>query len=213
MSPRPATTRRPAPGDALTGAGPEAEPGRDGATLTVLLTVGHGTASAAALDELLRAAGVRRVVDVRTAPGSRRHPHVARAALERRLPELGIAYRWDARLGGFQRPAPHSPHTALRHPSFRGYAGHMKTPAFQAALDELLADAAAGPTAAMCSESVWWRCHRRLIADAAALLHGAEVRHLMHDGRLGAHRPTDGVRRDDDRLVYGAGALRLGDGD
>lgn len=135
-----------------------------------------------------------------------------RAALEGWLPAWGVAYRWERRLGGFRRARPDSPHTALRNASFRGYADHLATDAFGEALATLLAGAADEPTAVMCSEAVWWRCHRRMIADAAALLHGAEVVHLMHDGRHAPHRPTEGVRRDGDRLVYDAGVLPLADG-
>jgi len=79
----------------------------------MLLTFGHGTASAEQMTDLLRGAGVSALVDVRTAPGSRRHPHVARAELERWLPEAGISYRWDKRLGGFRRPAPDAPDVAF----------------------------------------------------------------------------------------------------
>ena len=80
----------------------------------MLLTFGHGTASAEQITELLQDAGVAGLVDVRTAPGSRRHPHVARAELEHWLPEAGISYRWDKRLGGFRKPAPDSPDPAWR---------------------------------------------------------------------------------------------------
>jgi uncharacterized protein (DUF488 family) len=118
------------------------------------------------------------------------------------VPASGVAYRWEPRLGGFRRAAPDSPNTALRHAAFRGYADYMRTPEFVAALDGVLAGATDRPTAVMCSESVWWRCHRRLIADAAALLRDVEVLHLMHDGSLRPHAPTDGVRRDGDLLLY-----------
>ena len=173
-----------------------------------LLTVGHGTASQAELTELLRGAEVELVVDVRTAPGSRRHPHVARAQLERWLPAAGMAYRWERDLGGFRRPPPDSPDVAWREPMFRGYAAWMREAPFRAALGRVLGAAAERRTAVMCSEAVWWRCHRRLVADAVVLLHEVPVRHLMHDGRLVAHEPTEGVRiREDGLLVYDAGAL------
>lgn len=168
-----------------------------------LLTFGHGTADAAQLLALLHGAGVANVVDVRTAPGSRRNPDVARDALARRLPEAGIGYRWEPRLGGFRRPAADSPDTVWRNASFRGYAGHARSPEFVAAMDELLAEAARTPTAVMCSESVWWRCHRRIIADFAELARGVPVRHLMPAGTLRPHRPTPGARlRPDGLLVY-----------
>ena len=154
----------------------------------MLLTFGHGTASADRMTELLRGAGIAAVVDVRIAPGSRRHPHVARAELERWLPEAGISYRWDKRLGGFRRPAPDSPDVAWREDMFRGYAGYMRTADFLAAMDALLARASAQVTTVMCAESLWWRCHRRLLADFACAARGVPVRHLMHNGRLEEHR-------------------------
>lgn len=168
-----------------------------------LLTVGHGTLDERPFADLLGGAGVQLVVDVRTHPGSRRNPQFGRDLLAEWLPAAGVAYRWEPRLGGRRRPRPATPHRALRHEGFRGYADHMETTDFRAALDEVLAEEAT--TAVMCSESVWWRCHRRLVADAATLLEGREVRHLFHDGRLALHAPTEGVRVDGDRLVYDVG--------
>jgi uncharacterized protein (DUF488 family) len=161
---------------------------------TTLYTFGHGTATREEILAILRGAGIEAVVDVRIAPGSRRHPHVARAALEEWLPEAGIAYRWEPRLGGRRRSAPDSPDVAWKNDSFRGYAGWTRTDEFAAAIDALLADAARRPTTVMCSESVWWRCHRRLIADVAVLLKGAEVLHVMHDGRVVPHVPSEWAR-------------------
>ncbi len=172
-----------------------------------LITVGHGTAAAGELVALLEGVGVRRLVDVRTAPGSRRNPQFRREELAAWLPEAAIAYRWERDLGGWRKPDPDlvSVNHALRHPAFRGYADYMRTPRFWTALDRLLAEAAETPTAAMCSETLWWRCHRRLLADAATLVRGATVEHLDHRGHLEPHRPTEGVRRDGDRLAYDVG--------
>jgi uncharacterized protein (DUF488 family) len=176
----------------------------------MLLTFGHGTASAERMTELLRGAAVAALIDVRTAPGSRRHPHVARAELERWLPEAGISYRWDKRLGGFRKAAPDSPDTAWREDMFRGYAAHMRTEDFQAAMDEVLTEADADRTVVMCAESLWWKCHRRLLADFAVASRGAPVRHLLHDGRIEEHRLSPGLRRrDDGLLVYDAGQASL----
>ena len=176
-----------------------------------LITFGHGTASEERIAELLRSAGVTTVVDVRIAPGSRRNPHVARAELERWLPGHGVGYRWEKRLGGFRRPAPNSPDVAWREEAFRGYAGYMRQPDFLAAIDEVLAQAATQQLAVMCSESLWWRCHRRLIADFAEIARGVPVHHLMHDGQLAAHRRSPGVRlRADGLLVYDGGQEQLG---
>jgi uncharacterized protein (DUF488 family) len=176
----------------------------------MLLTFGHGTATAGQMTELLRGAGVAVLIDVRTAPGSRRHPHVARAELERWLPEAGLAYHWDKRLGGFRKAAPDSPDTAWREDMFRGYAAHMRTAGFGAAVDEVLARAGTDPTAVMCAESLWWRCHRRLLADYVVAVRGVPVRHLLHDGRAEEHRLSPGLRRrDDGLLVYDAGQASL----
>jgi uncharacterized protein (DUF488 family) len=176
----------------------------------MLLTFGHGTATAERMRDLLRDAGVAVLIDVRTAPGSRRHPHVARAELERWLPEAGICYRWDKRLGGFRKAAPDSPDTAWREDMFRGYAAHMRAGEFQAAMDEALALAATDRTVVMCAESLWWRCHRRLLADFAVAARGVPVRHLLHDGRIEEHRLSPGLRRrDDGLLVYDAGQASL----
>jgi uncharacterized protein (DUF488 family) len=171
-----------------------------------LFSIGHGTADAGRLVALLRGAGVRQLVDVRTAPGSRRNPDMKRDEMACWLPEQGVGYRWERRLGGWRRDPPDSPDTALRNRSFAGYAAHMRTPEFRTALDELLATAREAHTAVLCSESLWWRCHRRMIADFALLARGVTAHHLMHDGRSPEHRPTDGVRlRDDGLLVYDAG--------
>lgn len=159
---------------------------------------------------MLRGAAVESVVDVRTAPGSRRHPQFGRDELERWMPGAGVAYRWERRLGGFRRAKPDSPHTALRHPSFRGYADHMGSTEFSDALQGVLAEAGSRRVAVMCSETLWWRCHRRLIADVVVLVEGWQVLHLGHDGRLSAHRPTEGVRVAEGSLVYDAGQAPLG---
>lgn len=169
-----------------------------------LLTFGHGTATQEQITDLLIGAGVGLVVDVRTAPGSRRNPHVGRAELQQWLPAAGIAYRWERELGGFRKVAPDSPDVVWRNASFRGYAGYARTDAFAAALGGVLADAKQQPTVVMCSETLWWRCHRRIIADVAVCVRGVDVRHLMHDGSLAAHAVTPGARVQGDQLFYDA---------
>ncbi|HET7529988.1 MAG TPA: DUF488 domain-containing protein [Mycobacteriales bacterium] len=177
-----------------------------------VLTVGHGTATQDELLERLRGARIDLLVDVRIAPGSRRHPHVAREALEQWLPEAGVAYRWDKRLGGFRKAAPGSPDVSLRNESFRAYAGYMRTEPFGAAIDDLLTEARQHRVTVMCSETVWWRCHRRLIADFLVLARGVAVGHVMPGDRVEGHAPTDGVRLGaDGLLVYDAGASPLPD--
>jgi uncharacterized protein (DUF488 family) len=177
----------------------------------VLLTYGHGTDSVERTVATLAGAGVSSLVDIRTAPGSRRHPQFARAAMEEWLTEAGIAYLWEKRLGGFRRPGAGNPDVAWREDMFRGYAEHMRSAEFGAAIDTVLAEAESESTqvAVMCSESLWWRCHRRLVADFAEA-RGVEVRHLMHDGRMGPHRLSPGLRlRDDGLLIYDGGQATL----
>ncbi|MGN9809847.1 DUF488 domain-containing protein [Micromonospora sp. BQ11] len=171
----------------------------------MLVTVGHGAAGRAGLGELLRGAGVALVVDVRRYPASRTNPDFRREELERWLPEVGIDYRWEPRLGGRRHTAAGvtEPDTWWTVAAFRAYAAHTRSAEFDAALDELLGDAARRTTVVMCSESVWWRCHRRLIADVVVLARGVEVRHLMPKGRLSLHRPAEGARRlPDGHLVW-----------
>jgi uncharacterized protein (DUF488 family) len=164
-----------------------------------LLTFGHGTADQGQLLALLGTAKVHRVVDVRRFPGSRRHPHVARAELDHWLPPHGTRYRWEPRLGGRRRvpPAQADSDPWWRVEAFRAYAAHTRTEEFAAALAELMTEVAASPeepVAVMCSESLWWRCHRRLIADVMVLLHQVPVAHLGHDGGLTPHVPAAGAR-------------------
>ena len=173
--------------------------------MTTLLTVGHGTLPAEAFAALLEGADVARLVDVRSFPGSRHNPQFAREEMERWVPDAGIGYLWMRELGGRRRPVAGSKHMALRNDAFRAYADYMETPAFLAGVEELLELAGSESTAVMCSESVWWRCHRRLLADYLLLVRDINVVHLMHDGRLTPHAPTEGVRLADDALVYDVG--------
>jgi uncharacterized protein (DUF488 family) len=173
-----------------------------------LLTVGHGPERRDRLGARLAGAEVAVLVDVRRFPGSRTNPDVRREVLAEWLPAAGIGYRWEERLGGRRRLPPGEPADAGRTDGwwtvaqFAAYAAHTRTAEFTAALDEVLAEARDAVVAVMCSESVWWRCHRRLIADVAVLGRGVPVQHLMPDGRLAAHRPADGAVVADDGLVY-----------
>ena len=176
----------------------------------MLLTYGHGTESVERTVATLAAACVVSLVDIRTAPGSRRNPQFARAAMEEWLPAAGIAYRWEKRMGGFRRPSAGNPDVAWREDMFRGYAEHMRSADFREAIDAVLAESESRQVAVMCSESLWWRCHRRLVADFAAAARTIDVRHLMHDGRTEPHRLSPGLRlRADGLLVYDAGQPTL----
>ncbi|MDQ2898146.1 MAG: DUF488 domain-containing protein, partial [Actinomycetota bacterium] len=120
---------------------------------------------------------MERLVDVRSVPRSRRNPQFEGEALQRSLPAAGVAYEHAAALGGFRRPRRDSPNGAWEHPSFRGYADYMGGAEFDAALAELQGAARSRSTCVMCAEAQWWRCHRRLIADALVVA-GWRVAHL-----------------------------------
>lgn len=155
---------------------------------------------------MVRGAHLRWIVDVRSFPGSRRNPQFGREEMERWLPREGVAYSWIRELGGRRKPVSDSKHIALRDPAFRAYADHSATAGFLTGVDTLVALAEAEAAAVMCSESLWWRCHRRLLADHLVLLRGVDVVHLLHDGRLTPHVPTEGVRVAEGSLVYDIGA-------
>src|SRR5215469_14430192 len=106
----------------------------------MLITYGHGTETAERTSALLQAASVALVVDIRIAPGSRRNPQFTKAELERWLPDAGIAYRWEKRLGGYRKPSPGNPDIAWREDMYRGYAEHMRGPDFLAAIAAVLAE-------------------------------------------------------------------------
>lgn len=173
--------------------------------MTTIRTVGHGTAGADELGELLRGAGVTEVVDVRRYPGSRRHPQFSADEMENWLPGHEIGYRHLEALGGRRKLEPDSPNIGLRNEQFRAYGDHMVTDVFTSGIVDLLQVAAQESVAVLCAESVWWRCHRRLIADHLVLVHDVVVEHLFHDGRLDRHDPTPEARRSGDRVVYDVG--------
>ena len=170
--------------------------------LPELWTIGHGTVPLAEFVGYLERARIARLVDVRRFPSSRRNPQFAAAELERALTAAGIAYERAETLGGRRRAPADSPNRGLRNDGFRGYADWMGTDAFRRAFGELTAAAARERTAVMCAETPWWKCHRRLIADAAVLLGGFSVTHLIKDKEI-PHALTGGVIVDaGGRLAY-----------
>ena len=177
--------------------------------MATVFTAGHGTRTTEELVALLGEAGVTLLVDVRRFPGSRRHPHFAKEALARSLPDLGIAYEWRGEeLGGrrSRRKDEGSRHPAWRNDAFAGYADYMDTRPFRDALEALEERAAAGAAQAiMCAETLWWRCHRRLIADAL-VLRGTDVVHLIQPGKSSPHPLNDAARPGDDGYpIYDVG--------
>lgn len=169
----------------------------------MLLTGGHGRLDRDALSELLCSAGVESVVDIRRYPASRANPDVSREAMSAWLPQAGIAYRWEERLGGRRRLPPDAPREDpwWRVEQFAAYAAYTRTDPFNAALADVLDECTRRRVLVMCSESLWWRCHRRLVADVAVLRFGVDVENLYHDGRLVTHEPAAGARLRPDGLV------------
>jgi uncharacterized protein (DUF488 family) len=171
----------------------------------LILTIGHSTRSFEQFTNLLSTNGVECLVDVRRFPHSPRHPQFGEESLPGRLHEQGIGYRHLPGLGGRRRPKPDSPNAGWRNPSFRGYADHMAKADFAENFRRLLELCGRGRTCIMCSEAVWWRCHRRMIADAL-VVRGFPVEHVLGESRRQYHELTafaqivdeDGVKR----LVY-----------
>lgn len=147
---------------------------------------------------VLHEAGVAVLVDVRRFPGSRRHPQFGREPLAAALAAGGVGYEWAGEvLGGRRSGAAGTRHVALRQAAFAGYADHMDSAEFRSAVDALAARAATERLAIMCAETVWWRCHRRMIADALSM-RGVAVTHLLEPGRRQSHPPHPAVRRGED---------------
>jgi uncharacterized protein (DUF488 family) len=175
-----------------------------------LLTFGHGRLTRAELAGLLTDAGVELVVDVRRFPGSRTNEAAAQGQVQDLLEKLGIGYRWDERLGGRRSTTAASDAASPDHwwrvKAFRAYAAWTRSVEFGQAIPTLLDDVGGTRTAVMCSESVWWRCHRRIISDVVTMLHDVPVEHLMHTGRLTLHPPSEGARVTAERtLVWDGG--------
>ena len=164
-----------------------------------MFTVGHGARPGEELVHVLREAGVRTLVDVRRFPGSRRHPQFDQEALAAAVAETGIAYTHVLALGGrLSREPGEEEFACIRVAAFRSYAARMRTAEWQAALAEALAR----PTPCfLCAETLWWRCHRRLIAE---LLHarGNEVVHLLKPGHSEPHRPWEPISEVRDGVLH-----------
>jgi uncharacterized protein (DUF488 family) len=171
-------------------------------------SIGHGARRLEEFLTMLRAAEIDALADVRLMPGSRRHPHFGAESLDGALREIGIAYLHLPELGGRREPRGDSPHRALRVAAFRGYADHMSTEQFARGYERLTSLAHRSRTAIMCAETLWWRCHRRLIADRLTV-DGWTVTHLLGPGKSERHVLWDTARTLDGHLVYDAGTLPL----
>ena len=176
--------------------------------MSAIFTIGHSTHSEDELVALLRRHEIEAVADVRRYPSSRRLPRFNAGSLAEWLPAAGIEYvQLGDALGGRRKPLPDTPNGGWRVSGFRGYADHMASDEFRSALAELERLGRERPTASMCAEGPWWRCHRQLIADAL-LARGWEVIHVMPDGRSEPHRLTPFAAVDGHAITYpGQGSL------
>jgi Uncharacterized conserved protein len=170
-------------------------------TALVIHSIGHSTRSEAEFISLLEASRIEVVADVRRMPGSRRLPQFDSDTLARSLAASDIGYCWIPQLGGRRRPQGDSANNGWRHAAFRAYADHMATEEFADGILELLMLANGAPTVMMCAEVLWWRCHRRLIADALVVL-GVEVVHIVNEGKQEFHRLAPPARVVNGELTY-----------
>ena len=168
---------------------------------TTIWTIGHSTRTASELRGVLAAHGIELVVDVRRFPGSRRLPHFGATVLESDLATAGIRYHAVSALGGRRTPILDSPNDGWRHLAFRGYADHVASNEFAEGLEELLVLAHGLRTTVMCAELLWWRCHRRLIADVLVAL-GISVLHIRDGNAAEPHRLAAPARLEDGVLTY-----------
>jgi uncharacterized protein (DUF488 family) len=171
-----------------------------------VFTIGHSTRTLAEFVGVLRTGAVELVVDVRTVPRSRTNPQYNFDVLPDSLGEWQVGYRRIAELGGLRgrsQSVPPEVNGYWENRSFHNYADYALSDEFEGGLEQLMTLAADRPTAIMCAEAVWWRCHRRIIADYL-LLRGRDVIHLMGEGRSEPAKMTPGARERDGRLVYPA---------
>ena len=170
--------------------------------MATIYTIGHSTRTLDELVEALRAHQIQTLVDIRAFPMSRRLPQFNRDSLEQTLPAAGIRYVWMKALGGYRKKTlDDSPNIALRNQSFRNYSDYMLTPEFEQAMAELIALAERSPTAYMCAERVYFRCHRMLVSDWL-VAHGHEVLHIDGTGPVKPHQLLAEARIVDGRLIY-----------
>jgi uncharacterized protein (DUF488 family) len=162
-------------------------------TPTAIWTIGHSTRSIEEFLSLLAGSRIEVIADVRSFPGSRRYPQYGREALAATLLAHAIGYHWLPALGGRRRVSPDSPNIAWRNTSFRGYADYMPSTEFAQGLVQLLEVSNKARTAIMCSEAVWWRCHRSMIADALCV-RGIEVVHILDAKASVVHPMTSPAR-------------------
>ncbi len=167
----------------------------------LVLTIGHATRPLEVFCQILQTNKVEKVADVRTVPRSRYNPQFNKETLHAALVAVGIGYLHLPGLGGLRHPKKDSPNLGWRNASFRGFADYMQTPEFEENLLALIEMAKQEQLCLMCAETVPWRCHRSLIADALTL-RGVKVEHILAEHRLQEHRLTAFARVEGTRITY-----------
>jgi uncharacterized protein (DUF488 family) len=167
----------------------------------IIWTIGHSTRTINELIIMLRSFRIQLVADIRSYPGSKRYPQFNKEALEISLPQNNIKYVHIKELGGRRKPDPGSLNTAWRNAAFRGFADHMETDVFKKRIDDLQQLATKERTAYMCSEAVWWRCHRSMVSDYLKSL-GWTVMHIMDKDKAEEHPYTSPARIVNGKLTY-----------
>jgi uncharacterized protein (DUF488 family) len=173
-----------------------------------IFTIGHSTRSLDDLIAMLKAHSIRRLIDVRTMPRSRKNPQFNRETMPAALALHGIAYEHEARLGGLRRARVDSQNTGWKNASFRGYADYMQTTDFEEGLERLVKAGGRERVAIMCAEAVPWRCHRSLVADALSV-RGVPVEHVMSTTKSQTHSMTRFAKVSDGRICYPAESLDI----
>ena len=170
-------------------------------TKHAIFTIGHSTHPIELFIAMLRSFDIKLLVDIRSFPGSRKYPHFNKPELQASLDKAGIQYRHFPDLGGRRKPNPDSVNIAWRNAAFKGYADYMETTEFRIAIDQLQGLALKQAVAYMCSEAVWWRCHRSLVSDYLKV-NGWKVMHIMAPGKAQEHPYTSAAREEQGRLFY-----------
>jgi uncharacterized protein (DUF488 family) len=169
----------------------------------IVWTIGHSTRTFEEFIEMLRSFQIEMVADIRSYPGSRKFPHFNKESLQMTLPQNKIEYIHLKKLGGRRKTNPDSKNTSWRHLAFRAYADYMQTDDFNEGIKELEEIALEKRTAYMCSEAVWWRCHRSMVSDYLKA-HGWKVMHIMAVGKEQEHPFTAPARIVNGELTYEA---------
>ena len=170
-------------------------------SLNRIWTIGHSTHTLQEFIDMCYSFNINSRVDIRSYPGSRKFPHFNKETLEVSLPQHDIEYIHLRKLGGRRKVDPHSKNTLWRNESFRGYADYMQTDAFEEGVAQLIKIAKRKRVAYMCSEAVWWRCHRSMVSDYLKA-QGWEVLHIMQSNKATEHPYTQPAHIIDGQLAY-----------